>query len=563
MRCFSRSELEHHVMREADPSGSPVSAHMEAHLKECDACRKELDRIRSEQRMFENAFYSDGPDEGFTAGVMAALEGAEIEYSGSAARHTTRRLKPIAQWRRAAVAACALVLLGGAGWYAALQSGMELLGKQEQQPSITAGVQKKIDTADRERIGKLLNDPNYEWSWTSRAALLDSFGLVFYPDISLHDDKSGYRFEVMGILADASQIVILTRTTDGNGQPVSRAFPYELPFVLTGPDGREGAVHARTDQSAVNGMEAYVYVMNQPLPDRIEFSGEIEGINRMDRELDREEIVETEPLVFDYSLDLQTAKKYAAFSAVDKTYKAPDGLNIEVNRLIRTPGTIRVDLHTIASGEIRDRSPGDLGSQIEFQFRIEDQDGRVVGRYGSTSNYFNAETVLTHYDKNTGEGEWTLVYPMAETNGLSGDGQQPYKFILESYQTALEGREEITFDPSDLKRNPVVLEDEGDRFELTGAEIDKRDGIPTVYLDYRSEYVNGRDGIWEAVDENGQFYYPDPTAGDEVRFEILYMEKLPEQLTLRRTMVPKIYNDVGWSVDLPANALSLPTESGE
>lgn len=568
MRCFSRSELESRVMNESVSRGSSVSPQsvnpqMEAHLKECAACKKELERIRSEQRMLEDAFYADGPDEGFTAGVMAALESTEIEHIGSQARSAPRRRSAAARWRRAAVAACALLLLGGAGWYAALQNGLGIPGGQERQPSITAGPQERIDAADRERIGRLLGDPNYEWDWTSRTALLDSSGLVAYPDIALRDDKNGYRFEVAAVLTDASQVVILTRTTDADGQPVSRAFPYELPFMLADSDGREAAVHARTDQSEVNGMEAYVYVLEQPVPDRIEFTGRIEGINRMDRELDREEIVETDPLTFDYALDLRTAKQYAVSSAVGETYESPDGLSIEVRRLIRTPDTIRVDLHTVASGEVRERSPGDLGSQLQFQFRIEDQEGRTIGRYGRTSGYKEAETMLSRYDKDVGEGEWTLVYPMSELENLPENDWEPYRFVLESYRAELAGQEEITFNPSDLGKDSIVLEDEGDRFEFTGIETGQRDGMSAVYLDYRSEYVNGRDGIWEAVDDSGQFYAPDPTFDGDTRFEILYMEELPQQLTLRRTLVPKIYENVEWSFDLPAAALSLPKRDGE
>ncbi|NGZ77109.1 anti-sigma factor family protein [Saccharibacillus alkalitolerans] len=564
MRCFSRSELERYAMTENAPSAGSSKAGMEAHLKECSVCKKELERIRAEQRMLENAFYAESPDDNFTAGVMKALESVEIERSGSKAAPGARQGRRAGQWKKTRLAAAsALLLLAGGGGYALLQGNVGLPGETDNPTSVTAGPKAEADDADRERIGKLLNDPDYEWSWTHKAALLDAFGLVAYPDISLNDKKSGYSFEVKAVLTDASRIVILTRTTDADGQPVSRAFPYEIPFALTDSEGKEAAVHALTDQSPVNGMEAYVYLLNQPAPDRINLRGEIKEIFRIDPEQEREEAVQTDPLTFDYALDLSKAKKYAVSSDIGETYKSPDGLSIEVRRLIRTPEAIRIDLHTSSSGEVRERTPGALGGQMEFQFRIEDQEGSAVGRFGSAGGYSKPDIISNRYDESSGEGEWEIVYPLIEGKGMSEDGREPYRFILEGYRAEMEGRGEITFAPSDLAENPAVMEDEGDRFELTGAEVGERDGMNAVYLDYRSEYVNAREGIWEAVDENGQIYYPEPAADSETRFEILDMKKLPEQLTLRRTMVPKLYGDLGWSFELPHHALSVPEKDGQ
>ncbi|MDO3410323.1 hypothetical protein QWJ34_11170 [Saccharibacillus sp. CPCC 101409] len=597
MRCFSRNELEAYAAavgkRGAASAWSESSETIDSdgaderiagHLTNCARCREVLRQIVGEQRRMERLIYSEEPAADFTAGVMAALEHepkpdakTASARAGAESAGALREKRAGGNWRRTALGAAAALLLAGAGGWYALEESASPDGPGKAAVTSAAPVRSfdtAADPASLKRAAEHLDDPAAEWNkaraLTRKTAKYDELGLAYYPDIQLEDKKSGFRFELQAVLVDAAAVTLITRTTDGEGNPVKDAFPESTPpFTFRGADGEKAAVYASLELGGdETGSESYTYLLNQPAADSITLSGSLYQIVLPADETKGtayRKIGFDTPLQFEYEFDLDRATEYATITEVRDTRSLPEGIELTVQRIVRTPYTWRVDLGITAAQPDKERQNQIVQALKRYKqiyWHVEDSRQKVLSRYGARYAYqsdsLSPETYNWGMGQNAQGAAWaqgSVVFPAPDV--LDTDAQ-PLTLVMDRLTLELEQEVEISFEPAKLAEEPAVLENEGDRFEVTGAELGRLDGQPVVYLNYNEERVNARNEEWEAVDENGASHAVVPAGGEPMRFAILNMTALPERLTLRRTMVPKNYGDLNEAFELPAGALSQP-----
>ncbi|WP_160039039.1 DUF4179 domain-containing protein [Paenibacillus sp. USDA918EY] len=522
MRCSKLSQI-----KESIRSGNSVDEETRLHTQTCPECQSLLRLAEEEERAWGELLFRAALPDGFTERVMASLADVEIENESGErmlvipfkrTRRTGRIIKKSALW-----AALLLIVTGTFTLYA--------------QPSIADWVRSIFSNE------------------TSDSGMLDArkLGIVQNPHVKVKD--KGYALEIDEVVADATRLVMGVKVTDPQGKALVYAIDWN-DLHITDLSGNEVAELRGIEGSDSVEKLTFVFVKEIPMDALI-----------VEAHVDRLKIPYTERVVegnwdFRFKLDMQKANAMNITTPLHEKYKTPDGMLIQMEKLVRTPSGVRLELSTSLSREAAKRSPGGLEADQQLMFHFENEQGEDI----SSVNNLRAPHMETIISQNSefrgGKRHWTFTFRY-----LPYDSQK-LRFVFDGYSIPIRSSGSVELVPNELKRHPVVFKDQGDELTLSDFWVDRDPNLqkgtgPTVSLirmngKFRNMFNHDE---WIVKDSDGKEYpvtyrgsvgwgVLNEAAGDP-GFIVNGMGKLPEKATLIRTVTDKWYDNVEWSFELP------------
>lgn len=520
MRCWKLAQTKEYIR-----SGNKADEELEFHLHMCPECRSLLAAAEEKERVWTELLYAERLPEGFTDQVMASLEQIEIEpageeiYSPIGTKRRIRNLRPLKKsilWIASLlVVAMALTL------YA--------------QPSIADWVRSMFSKE------------------TSDVGMMDarSLGLVQNPHVKVKD--KGYTIEINEVVADATRLVMGVKVTDPQGKPLI----YQVDWSGLHIKDKNG-----NEIGQIRGMEASSNIEKL----NISFMQEVHTDELVvEANVNRIHIPWSEKVVegswdFKFKADIRGANALNITTPLHETYTTPDGLTIQMEKLVRTPSGVRLFMATTLSPEAAKRSPGELESQQQLMFHFENEKGEEIA---GVNNVFRGARVIAQ-DSVLQDGKRHWVYTF---NYLPYD-RQKLRFVFDGYTIPVTSSGSVELVPSDLKEHPVIFKDQGDVVTLSGftvghdpnARVNETEIAGLIEMTGR--FINSfQHDQWVVRDQDGREYsakFRGSVRMDKIQeasgdpgFVVQGMTELPEKATLIRKVTDKWVPNVNWSFKLP------------
>ncbi|ANY73436.1 hypothetical protein BBD41_13045 [Paenibacillus ihbetae] len=518
-------------------------------------------KSNEEDPMWEHMLFSQGTDTDFTQKVMQSLEEVEMDYSKQGSHQRWKRAK---QRRRMITAAAAVSLI---------VMGSSLLAWK--QPDLIRQVS-SIFSLQPQTIEESLPPELKAWTEMSDLSWLEDYkkskplGLVQTPKIKVED--KGYSFEIVNVMVDSSRIVITAKQTGPDGKELQSPLE-DGGLQVTDLEGNVIASLAR-GINMMDGLEEYVFIFDQTVPDRILVTGNPEYIRESvdNQETGRFERKQVEvDWDFRFQIDMKKAKQFEHRDILDAKYTTPEGLVVSMEQMIRTPNGIRLDMGFKLKDMLASKATADWGDDLHIWYHLETDQPQKILRFGDG---IGRHSVKIQGLPTVNEDNGTLPWSETWYTGTVPPETKNIRFVLDGYSLPVKDEAAVHINMEKLEQTPVVFEHEGDQITITGSSMEK-DAVKSngnvLRLHAKGRYTNNvtRDQ-WIALDSNGEEYpveiegsgsaNEDGTAEWIMDFVVAGVDPNLSELTLKRTVVDKRFTDVNWAVDLPSYT-SLPWES--
>ncbi|OXL86203.1 hypothetical protein BCV73_26315 [Paenibacillus sp. SSG-1] len=505
-----------------------AGAGLNIHVQNCSRCQALMAEVRQEQEAWSQALYPERLTDDFTRQVMASLADVPIEPAAEENEPDTillrkKRRSPFI--RRAALAAvCILIVAAALTVYA--------------QPSIADWV-RSIFARDNTDIG-----------------LLDSqtLGLVQNPHIKVKD--KGYTLEINEVVVDAARIMMGVKITDPNGKPVVNKIDWSQ-VTVKDTEGKEVAKLYSLGGSAV------IENVSSLLPDGVKTDTlTVEGkITQIGRKLFSHKVVKGN-WNFKFSLDMKKANELTKVTQLDQQYTTPDGLHVKMERLVRTPSAVRLELSTSLDGKLAKLVPESGLENMLLMYHFEDENGND---FSSVNNYRSphVETLIAQQPQLDGDTlHWYYTFKYLPYD------REKVRFVLDGYSIPVISDDSVQFHPLELSSKPAKFKGQGDSLTISSMKIGQDPnsfekemvGLLQVEGKFRNMFSHDE---WVMRDEKSGREFPASFRGSyggltefqdvngDPGFIVGGLTTLPEKATLIRKVTDKWYTNVNWSFDLP------------
>ncbi|WP_145949080.1 DUF4179 domain-containing protein [Paenibacillus sp. Y412MC10] len=523
MKCLNRAQMEEFILEEAS-----AGAGLNIHVQNCSRCQALMAEVGQEQEAWSQALYPEQLTDDFTRQVMASLADVPIEPAVEENEPDTillrkKRRSPFIR-RAALAAACLLIVAAALTVYA--------------QPSIADWV-RSIFARDNTDIG-----------------LLDSqtLGLVQNPHIKVKD--KGYTLEINEVVVDAARIMMGVKITDPNGKPVVNKVDWSQ-VTVKDTEGKEVAkLHSL-------GGSAVIENVSSLFPDGVQSDTlTVEGkITQIGRKLFSHKVVKGN-WNFKFSLDMKKANELTKVTLLDQQYTTPDGLHVKMERLVRTPSAVRLELSTSLDGKLAKLVPESGLENMLLMYHFEDENGTD---FSSVNNHRSPhmETLIAEQPQLDGDTlRWYYTFKYLPYD------REKVRFVLDGYSIPVISDDSVQFHPLELSLKPVEFKGQGDSLTISSMKIGQDPnsleketvGLLQVEGKFRNMFSHDE---WVMRDEKSGREFPASFRGSygglnefqEVNgdpgFIVEGLTTLPEKATLIRKVTDKWYTNVNWSFDLP------------
>lgn len=521
MRCWKLAQTKEYIR-----SGNKTDEELEFHLRMCPECRSTVAAAEEEEKVWTQLLYAERLPEGFTEQVMASLEQMEIEPAGEESMAVSKKSHPKSR----------PFLKKSALWVASLLVVAMALTLYAQ-PSIADWVRSIFA---RE---------------TSDSGMMDaqSLGLVQNPHVKVKD--KGYTIEINEVVADATRLVMGVKVTDPRGKPAVNQVDWSKILVL---DANDNEVARLREQGGSKFIDKLTFVFTREVQnDQVSVVGEVSEIGN----------VFSKKVVkgnwdFNFKLDMKKANALNITTPLLEKYMTPDGMQIEMEKLVRTPSGVRLELSTSLTPEAAKRSPGELESMQQLMFHFENEKGEDIS---SVNNYRGGhpETIISQNSElQGGKRHWTYTFRYLPYD------REKLSFVFDGYSIPIQSSGSLELIPSEIKEHPVIFKDQGDVVTLSGFTVEhdpnarmndpKIAGLIKMKGQYRNEFSKD---VWVVRDQDGREYPAEfrggvsmgkiKEASGDPGFVVQGMTELPEKATLIRKVTDKWYPNVNWSFELP------------
>jgi len=515
--------MEEFILEEAS-----AGAGLTIHVQNCSRCQALMAEVRQEQEAWSQALYPEQLTDDFTRQVMASLADVPIEPAAEENEPDTillrkKRRSPFIR-RVALAAACLLIVAAALTVYA--------------QPSIADWV-RSIFARDNTDIG-----------------LLDSqtLGLVQNPHIKVKD--KGYTLEINEVVVDAARIMMGVKITDPNGKPVVNKVDWSQ-VTVKDTEGKEVAkLHSL-------GGSAVIENVSSLFPDGVQSDTlTVEGkITQIGRKLFSHKVVKGN-WNFKFSLDMKKANELTKVTPLDQQYTAPDGLHVKMERLVRTPSAVRLELSTSLDGKLAKLVPESGLENMLLMYHFEDENGTD---FSSVNNHRSPhmETLIAQQPQLDGDTlHWYYTFKYLPYD------REKVRFVLDGYSIPVISDDSVQFHPLELSLKPVEFKGQGDSLTISSMKIGQDPsslekemvGLLQVEGKFRNMFSHDE---WVMRDEKSGREFPATFRGSygglnefqdvngDPGFIVEGLTTLPQKATLIRKVTDKWYTNVNWSFDLP------------
>ncbi|MBR2567273.1 MAG: hypothetical protein IKE29_22035 [Paenibacillus sp.] len=511
---------------------------------------------------WEKKLFQETPDFNFTENVMKEIEHVEMEHGEEVAVNMEHRKRMNRRKRRGIISiAAACIILGGS---LTIWSQPEL---KRQVMSIVSPIWEQEDEMFKNE------EKMSEWFWYDDYLRSKPLGLIQYPKLKVED--KGYSFEVKQVQFDGSTLMIAVVEKGPDGkilQDPLEATLDEESIKVTDLQGNKIAKRGRTIGD-LSGLSNYVFLFDDDIPDTVVVKSDTSQIAISTEDYSREKV--DVDWNFEFKVDTRRGKELAIYETIqDAKYTTKDGLELDLNRFIRTVNGIRLDMDITPNAEMISKlQPGwwwDIS--LWYHFEAEGTDGSI-GHVGDRINYSARKVEGIKYNSEQ-HSLWFSNIPYFET--LPPD-KKKLKFVLDGYSVPVKEEAEVKVQlEQGGKTNKAELKDNGDEISFTKYTYEKDEETKEDVLRINMEGITTNDlgpsDYWVALDHTGKEYKVDfegaigTTEGDRNLYELTGMQMLvkgypidAKEITIKRKVVNKVVTDVDWSVDLPSYT-SLPWE---
>ncbi|SFM15261.1 protein of unknown function [Paenibacillus sp. 1_12] len=386
-------------------------------------------------------------------------------------------------------------------------------------------------------------------------------GLVNDPNIKVKDQ--GYTMEINEVVADSTRVVMALKLTGPDGLPNHNMLELSGPneIQITDRNGNKlGELHDI-------GMTSQMYVLVAHFPQEIQADELMiqATISRLGNEILRIPYIQGK-WNFAFYVNLKKAKALTTVQPLNQSYTTDNGMTIRMKRLVRTPSGVRLDLDTELSAAAAERSSAKLREREYLMFHFEDESGQEIHSVMSMK-FPHIDSLLTSSrvkDPSADILHWSYSFKYLLADSF-------VRFVFDGYivPELTEGR--FTFRPSDLSSHPAIFRHEGDELRLTGFEMDdapdprehRKEAVLRVQGKFRNHFASDE---WVLKDAAGNEYpvnyrggsstidgyvtLDNEFPGKDYAFRIPTLQAIPEQLTLIRKVIDRIYLESpknGWS----------------
>ncbi|WP_136607970.1 DUF4179 domain-containing protein [Paenibacillus dokdonensis] len=519
MRCWKLAQTKEYLH-----SGNKPDEELTFHIEICSECQSLVHAAAEEEQIWAELLFTESLPNDFTQQVMASLEQVDIEparpqHPVSAVKHL-RRSKPFMK-KSALWIASLLIVTAAFTLYA--------------QPSIADWV-RSIFTKE-----------------TTDSGIMDArqLGILQNPHVKVRD--KGYTIEINEVVADTTRLVMGVKITDPQGEPVVNQVSWTDLRILD-LDGNE--VAQLREISGSKSLEKLTFAFTREiLTDELNVVGHVEEIgNQFSKQIVKGK------WDFKFKVDMKKANALNIITSLNEKYVTPDGLQIEMEKLVRTPSGVQLQLSTSLSGEAAKRSPEDMESQQKLMFHFENEQGEDISSVNN-SRGGHPETIISQQSElQSGKRHWTYTFRYLPYD------RQKLRFVLDGYSIPVKSAGSVEFVPSKLKGHPVIFKDQGDEITLSsfiiGQDPNLQEQKTVGLIQMKAKFKNEFDkDAWFVRDPDGREYFTSfrgsvsmgeiKEASGDPGFIVYEMTELPEKVTLIRTVTDKWYSNVNWSFELP------------
>ncbi|MBU5353507.1 DUF4179 domain-containing protein [Paenibacillus barcinonensis] len=516
---------------------------------------------------WEKKLFQETPDFNFTENVMKEIEHVEMEH-GEQEPVITGHGKRMRQRKRRRIisAAAACILLAGSltVWT---------------QPKLKHQVLSVFSPFWQQEDEIFKNEKEMsEWTWYGDYLRSKPLGLIQYPKVKVED--KGYSFEVKQVQFDGSRMIITVVEKGPDGKLLQA--PLEAPLdeggiTVTDLQGNK-VVKEGMSPGGLSSLSNYVFLFEDDVPDMVIVQNKADHItvSTEDKETGKpgREKVDLD-WKFQFKVDTRKGKEMAVNQTIkDAAYTTKDGLEFELERLIRTVNGVRLDMNITPDGEMISKLGPEwwLNLRMWYHFETEDADGSL--KYiGDRINYSARKVEGRKYDSEH-HSLWLSHTP--DYTNLSPNTKK-LKFVLDGYSVPIKEEAEVTIKlEQGGKTNKAVFKDNGDQinFDKYTYEKDEETKENELRMDIEGILKNdlGSPDDWAALDHTGREYqvefegavgtYKDDLDLQKTENMQVVVKGFPadaKEITIKRKSVDKVVTDVDWSVDLPSYT-TLPWE---
>lgn len=519
---------------------------IQAHVQSCVACRTMLHALEGEADAIAEAIGLQKLPDSFARSLLDQLE----PYPAQQQLHVQEippappRMRRNTHWKRAVVAACAVIFLGiAAGTFIS--------------PAFAAYVSSFID-----RIGGELG---------LKRAAEQGYGIPVNQTVT----DQGITLRIKDIVADPARLVISYVLEDETGAVLPNLFvpAYDGNRVYLTDEAGTMINESPDVFSQGTGYADYMFMLKKP-PNHLVVHFELASLKPASDKQGSWKL--------DIPVDLTKSMQASAYIPIEESYSSSYGIDFTLEEVTYGPSATRFTLATRQTpeekkrveeiteqivGPNKDKDSISLGS-YSLQYHIEDKDGRIVAGQEDPLPSENRHVYFTpgysSPPESDGDDTWRWY-------GAIVPSEKPEElwFVLESIEKTEPADFSIAFRPSDLAKAPVTKSYEAASSAFTITKMaqgtDPETNEPVWLITLSGELLESDFPKWRLQDESGHIYdlqtdySVSSISGNEdgaVLDQTLVLKglsSLPEKLTLSMLTIQKRYSDVNWKVAIPPN----------
>jgi hypothetical protein len=402
-----------------------------------------------------------------------------------------------------------------------------------------------------------------------------ALGVVQQANVQVKD--KGYTLILQDVVADPTRMVLSIRITDNTGQSAKQAmdrFDFQQ-LHIKDSNGRDiGQLKSSMPMSNSNDDGSEQFTQKYMMLTYIFPDGQPEGTVLIQSDVNELKTGKNGKGMlkgnwsFTYEADMAKANALSVISDLDESYLTDEGLQVKMNQLVRTPAGVQLKFTTSLSEAAAARTPAEMKKQLEVMYHLENENGYEITRMNSSKEGGYRDTSIAYTmkeDKNSNKLHWTYYFTFLPYDSMK------IRFILDGYYIPITSHDSIVIRPETLKEQPTIFNHQGDLLNIHDMKITEIPDEPGIsgWMTVSGSFINKfRADQWVAYDPVGNEYkvvfrgaYRDdekviidgPDGGNSPSYFIAKgLTKLPQELTLVRTITDKRYTDVNWSFELPA-----------
>ncbi|MGG4498073.1 DUF4179 domain-containing protein [Brevibacillus reuszeri] len=518
---------------------------IKAHLETCEACRNIRNRLQKEAEAISEAIGMERLPDSFTRSILEQLEPYPVvqqpqtEAVQEVASAPLRKRRNVF-WKRALVAACAVVIL-----------------------SITAGA--LISPAFAAYISSFISRIGGEFG-LKRAAEQG-----FNTPVNQSVTDQGITLEIKDIVADQTRLVVsyVLKDESGNVLPNLVIRYYEENRIYLTDGAGNMISHKPHGLSQGAGYADLLFMLKKPPNDLIVH---FEMVNLKPAALKQGN------WKLDVPVNLEKSILATKFIPVEGEAASFHGIDLDFEGVTYGPSATRFVVATRRTAEEKEHiekltGPGGAleGTSVgdyRLHYRIEDEAGAVITSQtnpgGNRHIYFSPG--YSYPLEEGGDGAWRWYGAF-----VPSVAEEKLWFVLEAIEKTEQADLLIPFRPADLASNPVTKQDDKFSSIFTIKRMEKGTDPTTnesVWLiSLTGKMLESDYPRWKLYDEVGKTYevrtdYSTSVVSGSIDSEINELEQtlivtglstLPDQLTLSLQTAQKRYTDINWKVAIPPN----------